>query len=328
MIKKAVLFGIILVILVNATIFLPLVQASALPSLNQDIVSELITLKSKKSQLGQELTSLNNRLSNIDSHLNELEKKIIDTEFNLNKETKILSARAKAMYKEERHNSSLMLILQSESVYDLIARFSFFGLIIKQDIKLIKEVKTDRAKLIKLKSDYIAKRQKIASLKDAKQRALTDAKMVKSKLEQKLKSANKKQVALADEGLVTAKFYDNYLSSKGSPMTGLGATLVAAGRQYSINPGLVVAISGVESSFGKHNANAFNAWGRKAKGGGGYQGFASWEAAVFNQTQYLRIKYFDLGLTTLYQIGSKYAPGNSTWPPKVQHFLDDIKNFK
>lgn len=326
MVKKALFYSLVLAISAT-TISPPLAKAAIVSNSKKDIVSELITLKSKKSQLGNEIASLDSRLTKIDGHLNKLDKDIIDTEFRLNKELKTLSARAKAMYKDDRHHNVLTLILQSESIYDLVTRFDFFRLIINQDLELIKNTRKDRTKLIKLKKDYLIKRQKVAILKGNKQQALTDARIVKLKLEKRLKEANRKQIALANQGLNTARFYDKYLTSKKSPMAGLGATLVAAGRQYSINPSLVVAIAGVESSFGVYNANAYNAWGRKAKGGS-YEAFASWEDAVYNQTQYLRIKYYNIGLTTLVAIGSKYAPGNSSWPGKVQHFLDDIKDFK
>lgn len=275
----------------------------------------------------QEISSLDGRLTKIDQNLNDLDNKIVDTEFDLNKEIKVLAQRAKAMYKEERHHTSLQIILESKSIYDLITLLDFFGRIMKQDLRLIRESKTNRSKLVELKNSFISKRQKTVSLKQAKQQAVDEYKTLKLRLQKRLKVANKQQIAQANRGVYTADFYNKYLASKQSPMIGLGPTLVAAGYQYRINPDLVIAISGVESTFGRYNANAFNAWGRKAKGGG-YAGFASWEDSVVNQTQYLRTEYYDKGLTTLVGIGSKYAPGNGRWPAKVNFFLQDIQAFR
>jgi len=300
-------------------------QALNLPTQKQDIVAELITLKSQNERLGAEIGSLDSRLNTIDSNLNKLNAEVVDTEFNLNKEMNILAKRARAMYKEGRQHSSLQLLLQSRSIYELITRWDFFELIAKQDIRLIRQSKKDRSRLIRLKSNYISKRQKIVVLKQKREQTITEARTIKAALEKRLQVASKPQMVQVAAGLDSAKFYDGYLTSKRSPMTGLGATLVSAGRQFSVNPDLVVAISGVESTFGRHNAGAFNAWGRKAKGGG-YESFASWEEAVFNQTQYLRIKYFNEGRTVPVAIGAKYAPGNGSWPGKVTFFLNDIQS--
>ena len=49
----------------------------------------------------------------------------------------------------------------------------------------------------------------------------------------------------------TAAALDAYLASKGSPMTGQGAAFVASGGQWQVDPRLVVAIAGAESSFGQ-----------------------------------------------------------------------------
>ncbi len=302
-------------------------KAEPLGSQKQDIVSELITLKSKNSRLETEANKLDERLSKVDKHLTKLNKQIIDKEFKLNKELSILAKRAKALYKEERHHTSLQIILASQSIYEFLTRIEFFGLIIKQDIKLLKKTKIDRSRLIKLKSSYVDKRKKIVSLKQRKQQTISEVKTVRVKLRKKLKVANDREKALVSKGLNSASFYDRYLFSKKSPMTGLGPTLVTAGRTFSINPNIVIAIAGVESGFGRHNANSYNAWGRKAKGGG-YEAFPSWEAAVFNQTQYLRVKYYNKGLKDLVSIGAKYAPGNTSWPPKVEHFLNDIQAFR
>ena len=48
--------------------------------------------------------------------------------------------------------------------------------------------------------------------------------------------------------MTTPKQIDDYLKSKGSPLAGQGAVFVGAGKKYGVDPALVVAISGIESS--------------------------------------------------------------------------------
>src|SRR5665648_44360 len=44
---------------------------------------------------------------------------------------------------------------------------------------------------------------------------------------------------------------DDFLAAHGSPLTGAGATFVAEGRAYGVDPAFLVAISGAETSFGQ-----------------------------------------------------------------------------
>jgi hypothetical protein len=54
---------------------------------------------------------------------------------------------------------------------------------------------------------------------------------------------------------------DEFLKKQSSPLAGLGNVFAAAGQKYGVDPRLVVAISGAESSFGKHLFGANNGWG-------------------------------------------------------------------
>jgi hypothetical protein len=57
-----------------------------------------------------------------------------------------------------------------------------------------------------------------------------------------------------------AQSSDDYLSSKNSPMVGQGGNFTSTGQQYNLDPRLLVAIAGAETSFGNNiTAGANNA---------------------------------------------------------------------
>jgi murein DD-endopeptidase MepM/ murein hydrolase activator NlpD len=121
-----------------------------------------------------------------------------------------------------------------------------------------------------------------------------------------------------------AGMIDAYLKKKGSPMAGLGNIFVAAGKKYRVDPRLVVAISGIESSFGKHILGAHNAWGW-----GPGKPFGSWQEGITTVTRGLRKGYLDRGLKTPDQIVKRYAPGSvgndeSGWANTVNQFLGEM----
>lgn len=114
---------------------------------------------------------------------------------------------------------------------------------------------------------------------------------------------------------------DNWLKNYGSPMAGLGHVYVAAGRKYGVDPRLVVAISGAESSAGKHILGAHNAWGW-----GPGKPFSSWEEGINTVTRGLAKGYISEGRVTPGQIVSKYAPGSDGnneghWSQTVGEFM-------
>jgi hypothetical protein len=57
---------------------------------------------------------------------------------------------------------------------------------------------------------------------------------------------------LADSTAMTAEQIDAFLRKKGSPLAGTGADVLAAAREMQINPALMIAINGKESTFGKY----------------------------------------------------------------------------
>ena len=83
---------------------------------------------------------------------------------------------------------------------------------------------------------------------------------------------------------------DSFLESKGSPMAGLGNVFVAAGKKYKVDPRLIVALSGIASSFGKHILGSYNAWGW-----GPGKPFASWDEGIAAVTGGIRRGYHNIG---------------------------------
>lgn len=121
---------------------------------------------------------------------------------------------------------------------------------------------------------------------------------------------------------------DSYLRDKGSPLAGLGKTFVSAGRRYGVDPRLLVAISGSESSFGKHNYGSHNAWGW----GPGID-FKSWGHAINSIAKGLRQNYLNEGRKTIPKIGAKWAPIgasndptnlNSEWVRNTRTFYREL----
>ena len=128
--------------------------------------------------------------------------------------------------------------------------------------------------------------------------------------------------------LPSAAQIDAYLSSKASPMTGQGAAFVASGGRWQLDPRLLVAIAGAESSFGKITCAPFNAWGWGCPNGP--YDFDSWADGIDTVAEGLRTNYLSEGRTTVALINLKYAPIgaandptglNNHWTTNVSRFL-------
>ena len=122
---------------------------------------------------------------------------------------------------------------------------------------------------------------------------------------------------------------DDFLAAHGSPLTGAGATFVAEGRAYGVDPAFLVAISGAETSFGQllyaENGdqctyNAFNwffgpTWP--------LSDFGSWDEAIGRVAQGLAGElYYGAGLYSVGAIAPKYCPdGTGNWISNVTSFM-------
>lgn len=133
---------------------------------------------------------------------------------------------------------------------------------------------------------------------------------------------------VAASGPPTAAGIDAYLASKGSPMTGQGAAFMMSAMRWRVDPRLLVAIAGAESSFGQVTCGPNNAWGWACPNDPA--DFATWAAGIDTVTEGLRSYYLDEGRTSVSLIQQKYCPVgaandptglNSHWSQNVTRFL-------
>ena len=139
---------------------------------------------------------------------------------------------------------------------------------------------------------------------------------------------------------------DQYLARKPnvtnpSPMVGLGSTFESWGNQYTVDPRLIVAISGAETSFATapecsskaQPAVTHNAWNWFWCGANGSCGndpcsnspFDSWNSGIETLSHFLRKDYINKGYNTVPLIASKYcASGCTNWIPNVKSILTDL----
>lgn len=122
-----------------------------------------------------------------------------------------------------------------------------------------------------------------------------------------------------------AQVLQKYLEQYDSPLAPYADDFVAQADMYHIDWKLLVAISGVESTFGKA-VPCTNAWGYGIYGEQTLC-FTSYRDAIRTISRDLRTKYMDnWGATDVYSIGSLYA-ASPTWASRVDYFMDQIQAF-
>jgi len=134
---------------------------------------------------------------------------------------------------------------------------------------------------------------------------------------------------------VSAQQIDQYLGSKHitnaqgtvvtPPLTGLGSVFIQDGSQYSVDPRLIVAISGAESSFGVHICSTNNAWNWFWNGPCPNSPFDSWNSGIMTLSHFMEKSYILHGYNTVSLIGARYcAPPCTPWVPNVTQFMTDM----
>ncbi len=127
----------------------------------------------------------------------------------------------------------------------------------------------------------------------------------------------------------TAAQIDTFLAAQGSPMVGMGATFVAAGREHGVDPAFLVAITGAETGFGKliyqegGDYCTFNAWNWFWGPTRPLSDFASWADGCDQVAAGLAgALYYGAGRYAVADIAPVYCPdGTQCWINNVSTFM-------
>lgn len=119
-----------------------------------------------------------------------------------------------------------------------------------------------------------------------------------------------------------------YLIAQNSPLTAEASHFVTEADRLGLNWKLVAAISGVESTFGKHTPpGSYNGWGWGIPTGAQSGiAFESWKQGITRVSEGLKYRYIDRGALTIEQIGRIYA-ASPRWAGNVRFFLNQIEAF-
>ncbi len=123
-----------------------------------------------------------------------------------------------------------------------------------------------------------------------------------------------------------AQILQAYLARYNSPLQNHSQDFVDAADKYHLDWKLVPAISGVESTFGKHIPGGYNGWGWGVYGDQAL-GFDSWTDGIYTVTEGLKTRYVDRGLTEPLAMNKVYA-ASPTWGTHVNFFLNDLNRFE
>ncbi len=130
---------------------------------------------------------------------------------------------------------------------------------------------------------------------------------------------------------VDAAALDAYLAGKGSPLAGSGAAFVASAGQVGLDPRMLVAISGAETSFGTYGPSQLihNPFGM-----GPGRVYGSWGEAIAAAANNLAGPiYLGAGKVTIGQISGTWAPMgavndpgnlNSNWTRNVSRYYAEM----
>ncbi len=131
---------------------------------------------------------------------------------------------------------------------------------------------------------------------------------------------------------LNAQQLDAYLAGKhvkgratDSPMVHKGNSLLQQGQIYDVDPRLIVAIAGQESSFGIRVCAANNAWNWFWGGSCSRSPFESYDNGIRTLNKFMRRSYLNKGYTTIPLIGKKYCvDGCEHWRSGVDFFYGQL----
>ena len=108
-----------------------------------------------------------------------------------------------------------------------------------------------------------------------------------------------------------------------APLADHAKTFVEVANKYGLDYRLLPAIATLESSGGKNNFRAYNAWGW------GKKGFSSFDEGIEVVGRGLKNGYIDKGADTVEKIAPVYCPPNaSNWARNVNQFMSEIETME
>jgi hypothetical protein len=108
-------------------------------------------------------------------------------------------------------------------------------------------------------------------------------------------------------------------------LAGRGAVFIQKGAEFGIDPRLIAAIAGAETTFGNRLCGTFNAWNWFWNGTCAASPFESFERGIHTVSKYMVKSYLRKGYTTISLIGTKYcAEGCEHWEPLVTEFYEEM----
>lgn len=130
---------------------------------------------------------------------------------------------------------------------------------------------------------------------------------------------------------------NRYLRKKGSPLAGKGQVFVNQGKAAGVDPRLLVAITGAETSF-MTDPNAAPASEHNAFGMGPGIQYPNWRSGIRAAAQNLGQNYIGEGLDTIKEISGKWAPigaandsasnVNPNWAGNVSKFYNELGGMR
>lgn len=113
-----------------------------------------------------------------------------------------------------------------------------------------------------------------------------------------------------------------------SPLLPYAEHFILEADRFELDWRLVAAISGVESTFGKHiPPGSYNAWGWGIPTGAQSGiAFSDWKKGISTVSSGLRKDYYNRGARTIDDVGRIYA-ASKAWPSSVKFFLAKIDAF-
>lgn len=130
--------------------------------------------------------------------------------------------------------------------------------------------------------------------------------------------------------MILAQQIDAYMRKKKSPLYGQGKTFVKTAKKYGLDPLLLPAIAGAESSFGTAGSEGnFNPFGW-----GPHIPFDSWRQSIRQVGKGLSEGYVKQGLDTIPEIQQKWAPVgasndptalNRNWIGNVSQYYNELE---